>query len=61
MERVLHHQFFKALRFGKQEKRFEVLFANFSKCASCWWYLCDLYHSAKTIFTISSYLHYNYV
>jgi len=27
-----------ALRFKKQEKRFVVLFPNFSKYALCWWY-----------------------
>jgi len=51
---------FEALRFGKQEKVFAVLFSNFSKCAS-WWYLCDLHYCAKNTFTISNYLHYNYV
>jgi len=50
-----------ALRLGKQEKRFAVLFPNFSKRASCWWYFCDLHYCEKTIFIISSYLHYNYV
>jgi len=51
---------FEALRLGKQEKGLAVLFPNFSKCASCWWYICDLYYCATTIFTISSYLHCNY-
>jgi len=52
---------FEALRFGKQEKKFAILFPNFSKCASFRWYLCDLHYCTKTIFTISSYLHYSYV
>jgi len=43
---------FEACRFGKQEKRFAVLFPNFIKCASCWWYLCELHYCAQTIFTI---------
>ena len=56
---------YEAFRFGKQEKRLAALFPNFSKCALCWWYLCDLHYHAKTISTISRYLHncnvYNYV
>jgi len=52
---------FEALRHGKQEKRFAVLFPNFSKCATFWWHFCDLHCFAKTIFTISNYLHHNYV
>jgi len=39
---------------------FAVLFPNFSKPASCWWYLCYSHYCTKTIFTISSYLHYRY-
>jgi len=67
MQRVFNHMFKhlgvenRKKSVENRKKRFAVLFPNFSKCASCCWYLCDLQYYAKTIFIISSYLHYNYV
>jgi len=45
---------------GKQKNGLQFI-SKFQQMASCCWYLCDLHYCTKTIFTITSYLHCNYV